>query len=99
MNNHYYVYILTNQRHTVLYTGVTSNLIGRIWEHKYKTGKVSYFTKKYNVNELIYYDLYYSVHDAIAREKQIKSWSRKRKIDLIYKDNPNWEDLYIKMID
>ncbi|MFA6918713.1 MAG: GIY-YIG nuclease family protein [Patescibacteria group bacterium] len=98
MNNHYYIYIVTNQRNTVLYTGVTGNLIVRIWEHKNKTGKVSYFTKKYNVDNLVYYEIGYSINDAIIREKQIKSWSKKRKIDLINKFNPDWKDLYIEMI-
>jgi|GEM_PF-266156 len=93
MTKYYYVYILTNKRHTVLYTGVTSDLARRIWEHKNKTDRVSEFTKKYNCDKLVYYDYGQSVNEAIGREKQIKSWSRKRKIDLINKFNPEWKDL------
>jgi len=93
MTKYYYVYILTNKRHTVLYTGVTSDLVRRIWEHKNKTDRVSEFTKKYNCDQLVYYDYGQSINEAIGREKQIKSWSRKRKIDLINKFNLKWKDL------
>jgi len=72
-------------------------LIGRIWEHKNKTGKISYFTKKYNADKLVHDEEYYSINNAIAREKQIKSWSRKRKIYLINKFNPDRKDLYLEM--
>ena len=87
-----YTYILTNKNHTVLYTGVTSNLPKRIAEHK--TGRYkNAFTYRYNVTELVYFEEYNSIVDAIAREKQIKAGSRKRKTDLIDNFNPEWKDL------
>jgi putative endonuclease len=89
---HFYIYIITNQRNTVLYTGVTNNLIRRILEHKKKINKG--FTSRYNCNKLVYYETYDNPNDAIAREKQIKAGSRKRKIKLIESKNPNWRDLY-----
>ena len=87
------IYILTNQRHTVLYTGVTSDLIGRMYQHVNKIYSNS-FTKKYNINKLVYFETYPSIEEAIAREKQIKAGSRKRKEELINKFNPQWKDLY-----
>ena len=86
----YYVYILTNKNHTVLYTGVTGNIFERTKQHKekHKPG----FTKRYNVNQLIYFESYSNVNDALAREKQIKRGSRKKKIDLINAFNPEWKD-------
>ena len=72
------VYIVTNQRHTVLYTGVTSDLISRIYQHIHKIYKNS-FTEKYNVNKLVYYEIFISIEEAIAREKQIKAGSRQKK--------------------
>ena len=91
MSKEYYVYIMTNQRNTVLYTGVTNNLLRRIEEHK--SGIGSGFTKRYNVSKLIYFEMTTEVNIAIAREKQIKSWSRKRKEELIATQNPEWKDL------
>lgn len=88
----YYVYIVTNHTNTVLYTGVTNNLIRRIYEHKNKL--VPGFTSKYNVNKLIYYDSTNEIMSAIEREKQIKGWTRKKKINLINNFNPDWNDLY-----
>ncbi len=87
----YYVYILTNKNHTVLYTGMTNNLKRRIYEHQHGVG--SAFTKRYNVNLLVYYEQTPSREAAIAREKQIKAGSRKKKLDLINEMNPNWDDL------
>lgn len=87
----YCVYILTNSRHTVLYTGVTNNLERRLSEHKSKTGNA--FTKKYNVDQLVYYECGDYINIAIAREKQIKAGSRQDKIDLINSINPEWKDL------
>ena len=87
-----YTYILFNRRNGALYTGVTSNLIKRIYEHKNKI--VDGFTKKYDVNKLGYYEIYDNIIDAIAREKQIKAGSRKKKIMLIESVNPDWKDLY-----
>ena len=86
----YYVYIMTNKSRT-LYTGVTGNLIRRVYEHKQKF--VAGFTKRYNITKLVYYQTTNSIEAAIAREKQIKGWSRKKKIGLIESQNPEWEDL------
>jgi putative endonuclease len=91
-NREYCVYILTNSRHTVLYTGVTNNLYRRVMEHKSKTG--SAFTKKYNVDKLVYFECGDEVSQAIFREKQIKAGSRQKKIDLINGFNPGWKDLF-----
>lgn len=85
-------YILTNKNHTVLYTGVTSDLVKRIYEHKNKIYQTS-FTKKYNVDKLVYYEVFHSIEEAIDREKQIKGGSRKKKIDLVNSLNPDWKDL------
>ena len=87
-----YVYIITNKVNTVLYTGVTSNLIKRIYEHKNKLADG--FSKKYNLCKLVYYEKSYSIDSAIVREKQIKGKSRKYKEELINKYNPDWKDLY-----
>jgi len=86
-----YVYILANQRKTVLYTGVTSNLEQRIYQHKNKL--VDGFTKKYNCNLLLWYEIAEDISAAIAREKQIKAGSRKKKEQLINSMNPGWLDL------
>ena len=88
------VYIMTNQRNMVLYTGVTSNIINRVTAHKNKL--VEGFTSKYNMIKLVYYEEFATMPEAIAREKQIKGGSRQKKIDLINKMNPKWEDLYEK---
>ena len=82
-----YVYLLTNKHNNVLYTGVTSDLICRIYEHKHKMQKG--FTQKYNVDRLVYYEVCPDIMGAIAREKQIKGWSRKKKEILIKMTNPN----------
>jgi putative endonuclease len=87
----YYVYILTNANHTVLYTGVTNDLARRLNEHKQK--KIKGFTKKYNVDKLIYFEEFEFIDLAIAREKQIKGYSRVKKIALIDKFNPEWNEL------
>jgi putative endonuclease len=91
MSNQYYVYILTNRRHTVLYTGVTSDLARRIYEHREKL--IDGFTKRYNVDELVYYEATDDVTGAITREKQIQAGSRQKKVDLITSTNPTWRDL------
>ena len=88
----YYVYIMTNKIHTVLYTGVTNNLMRRVEEHKNGINKNS-FTTKYHVNKLVYYEETNSIKIAIEREKQIKAGNRKRKIELINSFNPKWNDL------
>ena len=89
----YYVYILTNKYGTVLYTGVTNDLVRRVYEHKHSLDKNS-FTSRYNVNKLVYYEWTSDVKAAIEREKQIKSWSRNKKTSLIIEMNPKWIDLY-----
>jgi putative endonuclease len=86
---------MTNKRKTVLYTGVTNNLLRRVEEHK--TGIGSGFTKRYNVNRLIYFESTNDVQVALSREKQIKSWARKRKEELINTLNPEWKDLIDEM--
>ena len=92
MHTESYVYLLANKHNTVLYTGVTSDLIRRVYEHKNKL--VNGFTQKYNVDRLIYYEACANIVVAIEREKQIKRWSRKKKDDLINALNPEWADLY-----
>jgi len=82
---------MTNKNHTVLYTGVTNNLVRRLYEHKMKL--VKGFTKKYNICKLLYYEVCDDSYNAIVREKQIKAGSRKKKEELINKMNPKWEDL------
>ena len=86
-----YIYFVTNKNNTVIYVGVTSNLVKRVYQHKTKTYKG--FTDKYNCDKLVYFEEYDDINKAIAREKQIKSGSRKRKEDLINKQNPEWNDL------
>jgi putative endonuclease len=86
----YYVYILTNKSGT-LYTGVTGNLKRRVWRHK--TKEVKGFTQKYNIDRLIYYETFGDVWSVIAREKQIKGWVRRRKLELIASMNAEWHDL------
>lgn len=86
------VYIITNKKNGVLYTGVTSNLIKRIYEHKH--GLMDGFTKKYACKILVFFETHESMEAAITREKQIKAGSRKKKINLIEEKNPEWLDLY-----
>lgn len=90
-SENYYVYIMTNQRDTVFYTGITSNLVNRVWKHKNKIYKG--FTAKYNIDKLIYYERYYLVEEAIDREKKIKKLSRINKLKLIRKENLDLKDL------
>lgn len=87
-----YIYIITNKKNGTLYTGVTSNLVKRIFEHKGKL--VDGFSKKYNLNKLVYYELFDDIEAAILREKQMKKWNREWKIRKINKFNPSWQDLY-----
>ncbi len=91
-----YIYILFNKRNGTLYTGVTSDLVKRIYQHKNKA--TDGFTKKYDVDKLGYYEIFDNIAQAITREKQIKAGSRKRKLELIESFNPDWEDLYYKII-
>jgi len=92
MSTQYYVYIMTNRNNTVLYTGITSDLKRRSYEHKEKL--IGGFTKKYNVSKLVYYEAFQDPESAILREKQIKAGSRQAKIDLIQGLNKEWLDLY-----
>jgi len=94
--NEYYIYILSSKRNGTLYIGVTSNLIKRIWEHK--NDLVEGFTKKYKVHDLVYFEATDTINFAIEREKQMKKWNRFWKIELIEKMNPEWKDLYTKII-
>jgi putative endonuclease len=89
--NLYYVYILTNSNNTVLYIGVTNDLERRCYEHKMKLNKG--FTQKYNVDKLIYFEIFDSIELAIAREKQLKAYSRIKKTKLIDKFNKDWKEL------
>ncbi len=88
-----FTYIMTNKNNTVLYVGVTSNLKDRVYQHKTKHFGTS-FTAKYNIDKLVYFEFYSRIEEAIAREKQLKVGSRKKKIDLILTINPNWNDLF-----
>ena len=89
----FYVYLLTNRNHRVLYTGVTNNLVRRVYEHKHHLIRNS-FTDQYNVDKLVYFEETSSSRAAIEREKQIKGWSRARKNALVNGMNPAWEDLW-----
>ena len=91
MRNVYYIYILTIKRDGTLHTGLTSNLFRRLWEHKNNT--MEGLTKKYAIQRLVYHESFYDIQNAIAREKQIKAGSRKKKIALIEAENPHWKDL------
>lgn len=92
----YYVYILASQKNGTLYIGVTNNLIKRIYEHK--NNLVDGFTKEYNVHNLVYFEPYEDINEAILREKRLKKWNRAWKIKLIEKDNSEWKDLYSEII-
>ena len=97
MDKTYCVYIMTNKKHGTLYIGVTSDLIGRVYQHKNKL--VEGFTKKYGLDKLVYYECTPDVKSAITREKQMKKWYRKWKIELIEEGNPEWNDLYSEITD
>ena len=90
------VYILASKPNGTLYTGVTSNLLQRVWQHK--NNQVKGFTQKYDVKRLVYYEVAEDIVSAITREKQIKKWNREWKIRLIEEMNPEWEDLYYQLI-
>jgi putative endonuclease len=92
----YYVYILASKKNGTLYTGVTGDLIKRVYEHK--SNLVAGFTRKYKVHNLVYYESYGDVYAAIAREKAMKKWKRQWKIELIEKGNPYWRDLYCDLL-
>ena len=92
----YFIYILASKRNGTLYVGVSNNLVKRVYEHK--NNLVEGFTKKYQVHNLVYYEQTSDIQTAIAREKQLKKWSRRWKIGLIEKLNPSWKDLYVELI-
>jgi putative endonuclease len=92
MHKQYYIYILTNENNTVIYTGVTNDLKRRVYEHKEKLADG--FTKRYNISKLVYYEVCESIISAISREKQIKGLLRHKKHELIANQNPSWNDLY-----
>ncbi|OGU14979.1 MAG: excinuclease ABC subunit C [Ignavibacteria bacterium GWB2_35_12] len=92
MDKWYYTYILASKKNGTLYIGVTGNLTRRVYEHKNKM--IDGFTKKYSVDKLVYFEMYNDIRNAIEREKNMKKWKREWKIELIEKDNPNWDDLY-----
>ena len=95
MGRSFFVYIMTNPRKTVLYTGITNNLPRRVYEHKEKLAPS--FASKYNVTDLVYYEMAETAEAAIAREKQLKAGSRQRKIELIKSMNPTWRDLGVEL--
>jgi putative endonuclease len=92
MSVQYYVYIMTNKKNAVLYTGITNDLKRRAYQHKEKI--IAGFTKRYNINKLVYFEVFEDVRTAIAREKQIKGGSRLKKIRLVNSLNPAWDDIY-----
>ncbi|MDQ7787480.1 MAG: GIY-YIG nuclease family protein [Thermodesulfovibrionales bacterium] len=96
VNKNYFVYILASKQNGTLYIGVTSNLFKRVWEHKEKL--VEGFTKKYDIDKLVYYEQFHDAEYAIRREKQLKKYNRGWKMDLIEKSNPAWKDLYKELL-
>jgi putative endonuclease len=92
IGNNYYIYIIASKKNGTLYTGVTGDLVKRIYEHKQNA--VDGFTNKYNVHNLVYYEIHRDIEGAILREKQIKKWNRKWKTRIIEEKNPKWNDLY-----
>jgi putative endonuclease len=92
MSAQFFVYIMTNKHNSVLYTGMTSDLVKRVYEHRQK--QIRGFTQRYNVTKLVLFEAFSDARSAIAREKQLKGGSRLKKIELISKMNPRWDDLY-----
>ena len=92
MSKQFCVYLLASKRNGTLYIGVTSDLVGRVWQHRNKAADG--FTAKYGVTRLVYYELHESAESAISREKQMKKWNRSWKLKLIEDNNPDWKDLY-----
>ena len=95
MDKTYYICIMTNKGNRVLYTGVTGDLVNRVYQHREK--QVQRFTSRYNINKLVYFEIHYNSKEAIEREKQIKAGSRKKKIQLIAAKNPEWRVLYTEI--
>ncbi len=94
--NQYYIYILAKGRNSTFYVGVTNDLVRRVWEHKEKLAEG--FTKKYDVDKLVYYEIHNSVEEAIKKEKLVKKWRRQIKMEVIERVNPEWNDLYFEII-
>lgn len=92
MTRYYYVYMMTNRKDGTLYIGVTSDLVRRVFEHR--EGAITGFTKRYNLTRLVYFEAFDDPENAILREKRMKKWERKWKVELIERDNPDWRDLY-----
>ena len=90
------VYILASKRNGTLYIGVTSDLTKRVWEHK--SGMVEGFTKRYSIHRLVWYELHENMESAITKEKRIKEWKRAWKLELIESVNPDWQDLYQRIV-
>ena len=91
-----YTYILSNKSNSIVYVGVTANIVKRVYEHKQKI--IEGFTKKHNLDKLVYFETYNDIRDAIAREKQLKKWDMDLKLELVKKDNPVFDDLHISGI-
>ena len=91
MTRTFFVYMMSNRSRVVLYTGITNDLVRRVWEHQ--NGQVSGFTKNYNADRLVYYESFDDPNDAIGREKEIKGWRRSKKNELVETLNPKWLDL------
>ena len=96
LNHQYFVYMLASGLGGTLYVGVTNDLLGRVSLHR--EGLASHFTAKYDVHRLVYYEVHEEIEWAIKREKQLKRWNRAWKIRLIEEQNPNWEDLFSKLV-
>ncbi|HPP11025.1 MAG TPA: GIY-YIG nuclease family protein [Defluviitoga tunisiensis] len=88
----YYIYIMASRRNGTLYIGITNDIVRRVYEHK--NNFIDGFTSKYGIHNLVYYEQFDNIESAIQREKQLKKWNRKWKIELIERVNPNWKDLY-----
>jgi len=96
MKKNYFVYMMASEKNGTLYIGMTNGLQKRVFQHK--EGELDGFTKKYNIKNLVYYEIFENSLEAIIREKQLKGWNRKWKIRLIEKNNPGWRDLFNDMI-
>ena len=96
MERQFFIYIMANKKHGTIYTGVTNDLIARVWQHKNNIREG--FTSKYDLHRLVYFEPHGNTTSVISREKQIKKWHRKWKIQLIEKQNPEWRDLYEEIV-
>jgi len=96
LNKNYYIYILTNWKNSVMYIGVTNDLVRRMYEHKNKL--YDGFTRKYNLNKLVHFELFFDINEAILREKEIKKWRREKKNSLVESKNLEWKDLSSQFI-